>query len=355
MSYLRWNTWELWITWRVNSGNRNAVRDRGYYGDPTVLSPSSHGNGVGRSVPAMDTLSHESGFPQEHETSKKEKIPCQDVDYLGRQNHDDGCEPVISPINVEFNDFNEKKEDRAIYIRASVRSGQVTEQTEEINKRVQGLRPSLEPLLRIDTLEGCTWTKKISKTCHIVLPDNQFEVRKNEPDAPMLQMSVCDEIDETHGRRRSLSMVVDMVMKSYRNYIATSLGLKVQDDDQGDDIDYIKEDLVGYIEEVRDYGFDHIIIIGERYCGLLFMDCFGRVFSWDSMGNILWLLGDYSEIVERVTKGLKNSRKIPWIVKSNGIVIEIKDDTPCDRYTFPVEQINKKRPKKKSSKKKRHH
>ncbi|RGB36352.1 hypothetical protein C1646_758171 [Rhizophagus diaphanus] len=42
--------------------------------------------------------------------------------------------------------------------------------------------------------------------------------------------------------------------------------------------------LVCCIEEVSDYGFDHIIVIEERYCGLLFMDCFGRVFDLDSMG-----------------------------------------------------------------------
>jgi hypothetical protein len=126
----------------------------------------------------------------------------------------------------------------------------------------------------------------------------------------MRQMSVCDEINETHGRCRSLSMIVDIVMKSNRNYIATSLGL----------------------EEVIDYGFDHIIIIGERYCGLLFMDCFGRVFSLDSMDNVSYLLGDYSERVERVAKELKASR-VPWIVKSNGIVIEIKDGM-CKIFSF---------------------
>ncbi|PKY44589.1 hypothetical protein RhiirA4_149943 [Rhizophagus irregularis] len=51
-----------------------------------------------------------------------------------------------------------------------------------------------------------------------------------------------------------------------------------------------------------------ISLLSGNATGLLFMDCFGRVFDLDSMGNVLWLLGDYSKRVERVTKGLKTGR-----------------------------------------------
>ena len=34
---------------------------------------------------------------------------------------------------------------------------------------------------------------------------------------------------------------------------------------------------------IKEFGFDHIIIIGEHENGLLFLDCYGRVFDWDYM------------------------------------------------------------------------
>ncbi|CAB4429477.1 unnamed protein product [Rhizophagus irregularis] len=77
--------------------------------------------------------------------------------------------------------------------------------------------------------------------CHIVLPYSQFETRNNEPNSSMRQVSVGDEIDETHGRCRGPLMIVDMIPKSDRNHIVTSLGLELQDGDQNDDIGYMKK------------------------------------------------------------------------------------------------------------------
>ena len=88
---------------------------------------------------------------------------------------------------------------------------------------------------------------------------------------------------------------------------------------------YGKEGLIYYIEEVKRFGFDHIIIIGELHYGMLFLDCFGRVFNLDSMTDQLLFLGDYFKTMERVTKGL-GTRWVPWIVDyDGGNVIEIKD------------------------------
>jgi hypothetical protein len=52
-------------------------------------------------------------------------------------------------------------------------------------------------------------------------------------------------------------MVVDTIIKPNRNSVATSLGHKLQGQNQDDDIEYVKE-LICYIEEVRDYGFEHM-------------------------------------------------------------------------------------------------
>jgi len=118
-------------------------------------------------------------------------------------------------------------------------------------------------------------------------------------------------------------MVVETIMKSNRCYIANSLGFKLRDEDQEDYISYINEVLIDYIEESVEYGFDHIILIGELYCGILFLDCFCRVFNLDSMSNTLYFLGDYFKEVERVTKGL-GTKLAKWIIDvEEGSVVEI--------------------------------
>jgi hypothetical protein len=42
------------------------------------------------------------------------------------------------------------------------------------------------------------------------------------------------------------------------------------------------KELVYSIANVAKLGFDHIIYIGEAD-GMLFLDCYGRVFVWDDM------------------------------------------------------------------------
>ncbi|CAG8617181.1 3832_t:CDS:2, partial [Acaulospora colombiana] len=76
-----------------------------------------------------------------------------------------------------------------------------------------------------------------------------------------------------------------------------------------------------YMEIVKRYGFDHIIIIGERYAGILFLDCYGRVFEWESMCNVLWSLGDYRN---EATKESRTSRVI-WGLESDGTIVEFED------------------------------
>jgi len=352
------------------SGNRNAVRDRGYYGDPTVLSSSSHSNGVGRSVSAMDTLYHENGFRGGDELSRQVKLPWQNASQLVRQNHYDGIEQDLLPINNKFNDFSGKRGDNPVHVRGISSQwetiGQHVQQqhanSDEENRkntgiqmvdlscsdRIRGLSPSLGQLLRVYTLESIAWDEK--KPCHLVLPDNRPKIRKNEDNASMWQVSASDEKNEILGYRNNFPMVIETIMNPNRCYIANSLGYKLHDKDQEDYISYIKEELIGYIEEVNRYGFDHIIIIGELNYGMLFLDCFGRVFNLDGMTDAIWFLGDYFKVVERVAEGLKTDR-VPWILDPDeGIIVEIKN-TPPVHYTFPIE---KKRKKKKSSRKKHH-
>ena len=149
----------------------------------------------------------------------------------------------------------------------------------------------------------------------------------------MCQVSENDEFGYVHGYCNNSHMVVETIMKSNRCDIANSFGYKLHDDNQEDYIRYIKEELIGYIEEVKEYGFDHIIIIGKLYYGMLFLDCFGRVFNLDGMTDALWFLGDYFKVVERVAKGLKTNR-MPWVLNPDeGIIVEIKNSM-CKIYSF---------------------
>jgi hypothetical protein len=132
-----------------------------------------------------------------------------------------------------------------------------------------------------------------------------------------------DKNDEEHGYRNNLPILIDTIMKPNRCYIANSLGFELHDKDQEDYISYIKKELDGYIEEAIDYGFDHIIIIGELNYGLLFLDCFGYVFNLDSVTSTLLFYGDYFKGVERVTKGL-GLECTTWIVDSDeGNIVEV--------------------------------
>ncbi|GBC04108.1 hypothetical protein RclHR1_05510009 [Rhizophagus clarus] len=159
-------------------------------------------------------------------------------------------------------------------------------EADDFGVKIIDLTPTDEgPLLRVGSLEGSAWTAKSLKTsCHLMLPHSVIEVSEAEIDASVCNVQMNDETNELC--KKSQPMVVDTINKPSR---AASLGCKLQDQDQDDDIDYVKE-LVCYIEEVSNYGFEHIIVIGD-YIGLLFMDCFGRVFDLDAMGvMVTWLL-----------------------------------------------------------------
>ena len=42
-----------------------------------------------------------------------------------------------------------------------------------------------------------------------------------------------------------------------------------------------------YVDIIQEYGFNHIILIGEREYGIIFLDCYGRVFLWDDENLLL--------------------------------------------------------------------
>src|SRR5947207_1003226 len=122
--------------------------------------------------------------------------------------------------------------------------------------------------------ESSTWTTENPTTpCHPVspIPTRQSESQGSEP-------------YKSHIHCENSIMVVEKIKSEYDSHrVATSVLL--------DDGGLNKLDLDNYIEDldvIRRYGFNHIIIVRERDYGLLFLDCFGRIFDWDSMNDLIW-------------------------------------------------------------------
>jgi len=150
--------------------------------------------------------------------------------------------------------------------------------------------------------------------CCLVFPDNQSE--KQENGASLCQVSVGDKFT---GSSYNPPIVVEIVDSSNSSRVAISLGLDLHNETPQDAIHYVKDDLICYIEEVRGYGFNHIIIVGQRYCGMLFLDCYGRVFDLDNTNNILWFCGDY---FEKMTN--KRGFSVPWHVLDDRTLFEFE-------------------------------
>ncbi|CAG8532488.1 5729_t:CDS:2 [Paraglomus brasilianum] len=79
--------------------------------------------------------------------------------------------------------------------------------------------------------------------------------------------------------------------------IATLVDYEVLDSDP--------KELIYHIRCVANFGFDHIIIIGETEYGMIFLDCYDRVFLWENESQMLWPLGNSpEEASKRLVKGV---------------------------------------------------
>ena len=91
-------------------------------------------------------------------------------------------------------------------------------------------------------------------------------------------------------------------------------------------LDVDPKELTYYIKCIAEFYFSHIIIIGETNCGVIFLDCCGRVFLWDDENLLLWPLGDSPEEASKYT--IKGKNRLGWFVE-NGIVYEYIKKPQC--------------------------
>src|SRR6266542_305297 len=125
------------------------------------------------------------------------------------------------------------------------------------------------------------------------------------------QMPDCVENDVRQQGCNNTLMVVDtFANEQLRHQVASTFGYELPNNSR-DPIE-----LICYMKPVAEFGFNHIIFIGEIHYGMIFMDCFGRLFQWEDMLQMLWPLGDYSSSEANV------NNKFAWFVVNDGVVYE---------------------------------
>ncbi|CAG8557603.1 10181_t:CDS:2, partial [Gigaspora rosea] len=258
--------------------------EKTYNGIHSPLQTSGNSNSVWRNGKDDNTVSISSDLGDY-------SMGCQNVETSCRQDHRNGGELACSPNHSKPHIFDERTDIRNEQTSSNDKSENDANIVFECSnhEKIKELQSSLGKLFRDSTLVCSTWTKKTAGTpCHLVLPNDEL---KNKEDSSSVESDSCR--------------------------MATSLCLDLQTEDPEENT---KMELQCYVMDVKQFGFNHIIIIGKRYCGMLFMDCFGRVFDWDSDGHALWSLGDYFDIISKEESEKNYDDRTAWDVLRDGTV-----------------------------------
>ncbi|CAB4423843.1 unnamed protein product [Rhizophagus irregularis] len=200
----------------------------------------------------------------------------------------------------------------------------------------------LGPVLRVGALEGSSWKENYPKTpCYFVYPDSKPKWTTN---TSMFPVSNDNRFDSSGNNPSLFLEMLEDVLNRY--HIANFLDIKLLSLKSDD---YLQKDNIRlYAMNIALCGFNHIIVIGETYCGLLFLDCYGRIFQWDAMADALVFYGNIFEGV------LGKSRGVLWGVSGDGSVWELSDlDSPeeCNSHPVSDKKKSKKKGKNKNQKK----
>jgi hypothetical protein len=330
---------------------------------------------MGRDMSIMDVLRNKSTSVQEERFERfpsPKSISSRETGSPGRQyNYDgDGCD--MSPVRNKYNDFNKEitkemsqttkseNEDNRMYVRGVypyrevrqdtskartkrngedyIRKQQIGSEFEDENnqsmeeafgccpnkERIRIMQSSLGKFFRNGALDSTPWTEIPKKPCKLILPDNSDG--ESDDQTSMSQVQMGSENDEMLGLLNDPSnslILVEMIECEFDIFrIASSIGHEIK-------AKVPLEDLTIYIDFVKRYGFDHIIIIGELYFGMLFLDCYGRLFEWDHMQYLLLPLGDYFK------KDFQLNPAVAWLTEGSVFEIKIREGRYiCKIYSF---------------------
>ncbi|CAB4384459.1 unnamed protein product [Rhizophagus irregularis] len=153
--------------------------------------------------------------------------------------------------------------------------------------RINGLQSSFRKLRRVGIMGSVTWRNELLREAYHLVHAHSCPTYKS-------------------GRQ------VENQGSMFCYQVASSYGYKLPTDSCN------PRELVSYIKQVAEFGFNHIIIIGELDYGMAFMDCFGRLFQWDDMLQMLWPLYNNSSKEADI-----RNNKFAWFVENDGFVYEM--------------------------------
>ena len=157
-------------------------------------------------------------------------------------------------------------------------------------------------------IEGPNWT------CRFVKP--YYRIGRDGSQRTLHTVSEGD----TVGCCNNSPMVIEIIAnESERHQLALSLGRRFYDVSNLTECKNAKSGYSIYFDEVQEFGFNHILLVGKRDDGIMFIDCYGRVFELDRMSDALWPLGDSLEEAATKCPG-----RTALGVDDNGIVYEFE-------------------------------
>ncbi|KAG9307474.1 hypothetical protein G9A89_017304 [Geosiphon pyriformis] len=114
------------------------------------------------------------------------------------------------------------------------------------------------------------------------------------------------EKDGRQGCRKDLLMVFNTIAnESYRHHFASPIGceLSVKSNDP--------EMLIDYMQCIAEFGFDHIIFLGEMYYGMAFLDQYSRMFQ---LGRHIYILQPLGNSLEEAKLTCEQDDRLIWFV-----------------------------------------
>ncbi|CAG8467655.1 9529_t:CDS:2 [Rhizophagus irregularis] len=300
-----------------------------------LLCQTSHQESNSRETKGISLTKPGSSEETVHEDRTKKSIPSiYDKPYI-QQNKEIQAQSFSLPITSETARNNEIKCKRN-------KSGDSKDEVGEYDDisrgkscpnraRIESMQASMGKLCRIGVVgsdEGTKWT-----SCRFVQPC--YRIGRDCTEIPLHNVS------ESHECCNNSSMIIEIIAsESNRHQLAKSVH---QGPCEVSNLTECMKVKAGYGEDlydVRNFGFNHIILVGKREYGITFLDCYGRVFELDRMSDALWPLGNSLE--EAATKPWTG--EVAWDVDEDGVVFEWEYYTEAERTTHDFKRADDKKP-----------
>jgi hypothetical protein len=255
-----------------------------------------------------------------HEGGNKKQIPptynkhyIHDTRQQNKEIHDRGLSFLNTSKTARINEIKAKRnetEDNRVEVQKydNISKGEFCPNRAGIGCMLAPTRQ----LLRIGVVgnvDGTKWT-----SCRFVQP--YYRIGRDGSKGPLHTVSEGGTVECCNNS----PMVIEIIAnESDRHQLALSLNRGFCDVSSLTECMNAKSGYNIYFDEVQEFGFNHIILVGKRDYGIIFIDCYGRAFELDRMSDALWPLGNSLE--EVATKRLGGTA---WDVDYNGIVHEFE-------------------------------